>query len=198
MEELNVDPQARALLFDIDGTLADSMPLHYEAWHKTCQAYGIQFSEQLFYELAGVPAPKIAALLLKQHQLTLDAARIAEEKENAYLNMIRLVKPLEPVIKIVKSYHGILPLAAGTGSARKFAELTLDALGLSGCFEAIVTFEDVERPKPAPDTFLRCAALLQVDPAFCQVFEDGDAGLEAAVAAGMIATDVRAFLPNNN
>ena len=107
MEELNVDPQARALLFDIDGTLADSMPLHYEAWHKTCQSYGMQFTEQLFYELAGVPAPKIADLLLKQHRLTLDAATIAEEKENAYLSMIRLVKPLEPVIKIVKSYHEI-------------------------------------------------------------------------------------------
>lgn len=194
MQELRVGVNAKALIFDVDGTLADSMPVHYKAWEKTARNHGLTFSEKYFYELAGVPTPKIAQLVMGKATIDEESLKLAIEKEENYLEMIHLIQPVKPVVAIVRKYYGKLPIAAGTGSTAKFARITLDVLGISDCFQALVSYEDVERPKPAPDTFLKCASLLQIEPRYCQVFEDGEPGLIAARAAGMIATDVRPFL----
>jgi beta-phosphoglucomutase family hydrolase len=194
MKKLLVDNNARALIFDVDGTLADSMPIHYQAWKKTSERCGISFSESQFYELAGVPTPNIAQIIMNKDSMDLEVLEMANEKENNYLEMIHLIRPIAPVIDIVKQYTGILPMAAGSGSPRMFVEMSLEALGIMEHFQVIVTFEEVENPKPAPDTFLKCASLLNIEPKYCQVFEDGEPGLVAARAAGMIVTDIRPFL----
>jgi beta-phosphoglucomutase family hydrolase len=194
MQEIEVHIDAKALIFDIDGTLADSMPIHYIAWKNTTERYGISFSEQQFYNWAGVPAPTIVQWLLKKEIIDAEVVHIAEEKENHYQELIHLIKPLQPVINIAHKYYGVLPLSAGTGSPSIIARKTLEALKIAHCFQAVVSYEDVVNPKPAPDTFIRCANLMNVDPKYCQVFEDGEPGLVAARAAGMIATDIRPFL----
>ncbi len=194
MKELQVDPKAKALIFDVDGTLVHSMPLHYKAWVKVGEKYNFHFPEDLFYELAGVPTPGIAKVIIEKLDLTHAIDQLAEEKEDTYIGMIDEIRPVQKVVDLVKAYHGQLPLAAGTGSPRINATKTIQTIGIFELFEVLVTYEDVENPKPAPDTFLKCADYLKVEPRFCQVFEDGDPGLEAANKAGMIVTDVRQFI----
>ena len=120
-----------------------------------------------------------------------------EAKLHGFYKIQHLAKPIDPVVEIVKKYHGKLPMAIGTGGNRKAVERTLVLTGLRKYFEIIVTANDVDNFKPHPETFLRCAELMNVDPAHIEVFEDGAQGLEAARMAGMIATDVRTWYDSN-
>ena len=194
MKELEVNPKAKALIFDVDGTLVNSMPLHYKAWQKVAKKHGFVFPEDLFYKLAGVPTPGIAKVVVEKFRLTVDIQLLATEKEDAYVRMIKLVQPIQPVVELVRKYHNVLPMAAGTGSPKINANLTIKAINLDGFFKTVVSYEDVNCPKPAPDTFVKCAEILNVPTEFCQVFEDGDSGIEAAKRAGMMVTDVRPYI----
>ena len=194
MTDLKVHPDAAALIFDLDGTLADTMPLHYRAWRDAVAACGHDYPEEIFYELAGMPCTTILPRVNERFGWKLDTAAVAADKERRFLELIAEIRPIEPVMAIVRQQRGRMPMAIGTGGLRRVVELTLRALRLEGVFAATVAAEDVERHKPEPDTFLRCASLLGVEPARCQVFEDGELGLIAAARAGMIVTDVRPCL----
>ena len=194
MNKISVDPKAKALIFDIDGTLVDSMPLHYKAWVLVGDKYGFTFGKQLFYELAGVPTPQIARVVQDRYRVSTPIQVLSDEKENTYVSLIDQIKPLQPVVNVALAYFGKLPMAAGTGSPRENAIKTLETIDLQDIFDVIVTYEDVENPKPAPDTFLLCAEKLKVKPSDCQVFEDGDPGIEAAFKAGMMVTDIKNYI----
>ena len=191
---LDKDPGAKALIFDIDGTLADTMPIHYNAWKEMGRRYGFDYPEELFYELAGIPTSRLVPILNDRLGLSLVPDKIIEEKEAEFLRVIHLTKPIEPVVAVARRYAGTIPVSLGTGGRRDIALLTLKAVGLEGVFDIMVAAEDVARHKPEPDTFLECARRMNVEPRFCQVFEDGELGLEAARRAGMIVTDIRPFL----
>lgn len=182
---------ARGLIFDCDGTLTDSMPVHYVAWKATFKRYGIDFSEQRFYALAGAPSNKIVALLAGEAGIELDAAKVGDEKEHAFLDLLPEVKPVERVVDLVHQNLGTRPLAVASGGYRWVIDRQLETIGLTGKFDAIVTAEDTKRHKPEPDVFLEAARQLGVPAEDCFVFEDGDLGLEAAKRAGMAAIDVR-------
>jgi HAD superfamily hydrolase (TIGR01509 family) len=184
-----------ALIFDCDGTLADTMPAHYVAWKRTMEALGIAFPEDRFYALAGVPAPDIIAMLAGEAGLSVDVERIAHEKETLFHASIPSVLAIDPVVEIVRSNHGILPMAVASGSPRWSVEAIVGQLGLGAMFGVMVCAGEVERPKPAPDVFLACAERLGVDPARCCVYEDSELGLDGARAAGMGAVDVRPWYP---
>jgi HAD superfamily hydrolase (TIGR01509 family) len=193
--KLTVDPHAKALIFDIDGTLADTMPAHYRAFKKVLKKYGIDFTEELFLSLAGVPVgPQMDWL---QNRFAPDGfipEKVALEKETEYKKTLHEMQPIYPVLEVLNAYYGKMPIGCGTGGDRDVARRTLEVIGVLDKVDAIVACDDVENGKPAPDTFLKCAELLGVEPEFCQVFEDGDPGIEAAKAAGMITTDVRPFI----
>lgn len=191
---LEVHPGARALIFDLDGTLVDTMNMHLAAWKEVGKQYGFEYPEELFYQLAGIPTRKIVTILNAKFGLSLDVDTTAGAKEEAFLRKLHLIKPIEPVVMLAKEYDGKLPMAIGTGNTRKITELILDAIKLKNLFSVIVTADEVKHHKPHPETFLRCSEMLNVMPEYCQVFEDGEQGLEAARNAGMIATDVRPFL----
>jgi len=191
---LDKHPKARGLIFDLDGTLADTMTIHLEAWKRVGRNHGFEYPEELFYELAGTPTRNIVPILNERLGLDLDVEATVREKEGAFLESVGDVKVIEPVADIVWKYHGVIPMTVGTGGTRDLAALTLKTIGMELCFVAMVTADDVMRHKPEPDTFLKCAELMEVAPRFCQVFEDGEQGLAAARRAGMIATDVRPFL----
>ncbi|HEY4058132.1 MAG TPA: HAD family phosphatase [Kofleriaceae bacterium] len=173
----------RAYLFDCDGTIADSMPLHYRAWKRVLDAQGCVFPEEQFYATAGQPAANLIAALNKQHGLAMDAHTVQDAKEAAYLSLIEEVAPIADVVDII--HRTTLPMAVVSGGPRDVVMRTLTALKLVEKFGAIVCAEDYVRGKPAPDPFLAGAQLLGIAANECLVFEDAPLGIESAVAAGM-------------
>jgi HAD superfamily hydrolase (TIGR01509 family) len=175
-----------AYIFDCDGTLADTMPLHYRAWTRIVAELGGAFPKELFYEWGGTPTAQILILLRDQYGLKVgDVQRAAERKEEYFLEMIREVKPIEAVLQIARRWHGIKPMAVASGGFRRQIEQTLDALGIRCLFNTVVCVEDYARGKPYPDPFLEAARRMNVLPAECLVFEDSPQGVQAAEAAGM-------------
>lgn len=183
--------EPRGLIFDCDGTLVDSMPLHWRAWDTVCQRHGIDFAEERFYAMGGVPSKKILGMLKTEQGLDFDPAQVSREKEEAYLPLMREVKLIEPVAEIARANYGKIPLGVATGGRTQFIRPLLEGLGVMDWFDALVTSDDVENPKPAPDTFLKAAALMGVPAEDCRAYEDTDLGMEAIRAAGMKAVDVR-------
>jgi beta-phosphoglucomutase family hydrolase len=180
-----------AVIFDLDGTLADTMPVHYRAWAETTVRYGIHFPEERFYALGGVPTEKIARMLVLEQGLAVDPARVAEEKESAFLARYHEISAIEPVVAIARQRRAEGPVAIASGGSRILVERTLRHLALYDWFAVIVTAEDTTRHKPEPDVFLEAARRLGVAPEDCTVYEDTDLGLEAARRAGMQGVDVR-------
>ncbi len=190
-DPLAVPAHIRGLIFDCDGTLADTMPLHWQAWRQIAAQHGFHFTEERFYALAGIPSRDILRQLGEEQGLRLDPLGIAREKEQAYLALLGHVAPIELVVNIARAQHGRLPLAVASGGSRHIIERVLDHLGIRSWFDAVVTNEDVARQKPAPDIFLEAARRLGVPPRDCRAYEDAELGLAAIRAAGMEAVDVR-------
>lgn len=191
--KLTKHPKSEALIFDLDGTLADTMPAHYIAWVEVSTSNGFVFTEELFYKLAGVPTFKIVSILNDMFDKNMDPEATHEQKENAFLKQIKTIKPIQAVMDVVKENYKKIPMSVGTGGVPDVAALTLEAIGAEKYFDIIVTARDVKNFKPAPDTFLVCAERMGIAPERCEVFEDSELGLQAARSAGMIATDIRPF-----
>jgi beta-phosphoglucomutase-like phosphatase (HAD superfamily) len=190
----DIKPGIKGLIFDLDGTLADTMPYHYKGWRMACQKFGADIDTAFLRKHTGTPGWIIADEIIKRCKLNgVTVEQIMAEKIIEFYKQQHLVKPIKPVFDIVKKYHGILPMAVGTGGHREAVERTLEVTGLRMYFDIIITANDVENFKPHPETFLKCAALMKIDPEFIEVFEDGDLGIEAALTAGMTATDVRSW-----
>jgi beta-phosphoglucomutase-like phosphatase (HAD superfamily) len=197
--EYDIQPGTKGLIFDLDGTLADTMPYHFEGWRKACLKYGAHIDTAFLRKHTGSPGWIVADEILKNCNLNGSVTReqIMNEKLHEFFKIQHLAKPIGPVVDIVKKYHGKLPMAVGTGGHREAVERTLELTGLRKYFDIIVTANDVDYFKPHPETFLRCAELMNVDPAHIEVFEDGEQGLEAARIAGMIPRDVRTWYHSN-
>jgi len=184
----------KALIFDCDGTLADTMPLHWRAWQTVTQRHNLVFPEDRFYALGGVPTRDIVRMLAKeQARPDIDPLQIAHEKEEAYFSLFEHVGPVEEVVAIARAHCGLLPMGVASGGSKHAITKVLTQLGIVDWFDAIVTNEDVKNQKPAPDIFLEAARQLGVDPQFCRAFEDTDLGLTAIRAAGMEAIDIRHY-----
>lgn len=183
----------QALIFDCDGTLADTMPAHYKAWIEVLRPHGIAFSEPRFYSLGGMPTGKILELLFAEVGKNPDVALLTRLKEEAFLQQIHAVRPIEKVVAVARQGRGRQPMAVASGGHRHMVERTLHHIGILDWFPVIVGAEDTVRHKPEPDVFLEAARRLAVRAADCTVYEDTDLGLEAARRAGMRAVDVRAM-----
>ena len=187
-------PTIRGLIFDCDGTLADTMPLHWRAWQSILSRHGLVLSQERFYSLGGVPSRDILKLLGREQGIPLDAIAVAREKESAYQPLIAQVEPVNAVVAVAREHHGRIPMAVATGGLRRTIDQVLRHLRIEHLFETVVTSEDVERQKPAPDIFLEAARRIGVPPRLCRAYEDTDLGLQAIRAAGMEAWDVRELL----
>ena len=184
----------KGLIFDCDGTLADTMPLHWQAWQSVTRRYGIHFAEERFYRLGGVPSRHILQMLREEQRLSIDPLSVSKEKESAYLELLSHVAPIEVVVDVAREHAGNLPMAVASGGTKTVIEKVLVHLGIRNLFGAVVTSEDVVNQKPAPDIFLEAARRIGVLPQFCRAYEDTDLGLQAIRAAGMQGVDVRELL----
>lgn len=174
-----------AYLFDCDGTIADSMPLHYETWKSALAKWNCPFPEELFYAWAGMPTPKIITMLGEKFGISLPVKETTDEKEEAYLQLLPRIEGIPEVIEQILLQYGKLPIAVVSGSPRESVLKTLTYLGLRDKFKVIIGAENYENGKPAPDPFLLAAKQLGVQPSQCLVFEDADLGVQSADAAGM-------------
>jgi HAD superfamily hydrolase (TIGR01509 family) len=174
-----------AYLFDCDGTIADSMPLHYEAWQIALAEHGGQFPKDLFYAWAGVSLAKIVEKLNLEYGLSMPADKILLRKEQLYYESLPKLRVIPGVLAHIQAQYGKIPFAVVSGSQRESIAKTLHVLGLTDYFPVIVGAEDTALGKPHPDPFLLAAKLLNVSPERCLVFEDADLGIESARAAGM-------------
>lgn len=181
----------KGLVFDCDGTLANTMPLHWRAWSLITQRHGLHFPEDRFYSLGGVPSRDILKMLAEEQGRSLDHIAVAHEKEELYLPLMAQVEPIHAVVEIAKANHGKIPMAVASGGTQKIICQVLQHLKIRHLFDAVVTSEMVMNQKPAPDIFLEAARLIGVDPKFCRGYEDTDLGMTAIRAAGMDAVDVR-------
>ena len=180
----------RAYLFDCDGTIVDSMPLHYIAWKKALAEWNCSFEEQLFYAWGGRPVTEIIAALNKRDGLNMPVDAVARRKEDLYFELLPQITAIPEVVEHIEAKHGHIPLAVVSGSRRDSVLGSLTALHLIDKFDTLVCAEDYARGKPAPDCFLVAAERLGVPPEDCLVFEDTDLGIEAATAAGMASVRV--------
>ena len=181
----------KGLIFDCDGTLADTMPLHWRAWQAIAARHQIQFPIDRFYSLGGVPSRDILKMLSAEQGLALDPLAVAREKEAAYLPLIAQVEPINAVVGIARKNFGKLPMAVASGGTTSGIEQVLAHLGIRSLFQAVVTSEMVKHQKPAPDIFLEAARQIGIPPRLCRAYEDTDLGMQAIRAAGMEAIDVR-------
>ncbi len=193
MMDWNKIDAADGVIFDCDGTLVDSMPIHYLAWHRTMKEVGIQFSEERFYSLGGMPSHRIIEMLAMEQQVEVDALTTAHRKEQAFLDWLHLLEPIEAVISVAKVLRGFKPIAVASGGFREIIQRQLQQVGIADWFEIVLTAEDTLNHKPEPDVFLESARRMQIAPDRCLVFEDSDLGIEAARRAGMQWIDVRDF-----
>lgn len=184
-------PGPQGIIFDCDGTLADTMPLHWRAWQLIAARHQFQFPEDRFYSLGGVPSRDILKLLSQEQGLGLDYLAVAREKEGVYLPLIAQVEPINTVVGVARAHFGRIPMAVASGGTRRVILQVLDHLGIANLFNAVVTSEDVVNQKPAPDIFLEAARRIGVPPDQCRAYEDTDLGMRAIRAAGMEAVDVR-------
>ncbi|HYE30632.1 MAG TPA: HAD-IA family hydrolase [Methylomirabilota bacterium] len=186
--------EIKGLIFDCDGTLADTMPLHWRAWEFVSKKHGINFPIDRFYAMGGVPTRDILRMLALEQGLPIDPIAVAYEKEEAYLPLMKDVGPVHVVVEIAAAHYGKLPMAVATGGNRVIIPQVLEHLKISHYFQAVVTSEDVVNQKPAPDIFLEAARRIGVPPENCRAFEDTELGLQAIRAAGMEAVDVRELI----
>jgi len=184
------DGDFSAYLFDCDGTIADSMPLHYIAWKKALSEWNCEFDEKLFYEWGGMPIVEIVATLNKQRGLSMPVETVAHRKEDLYFELLPQLKAVPEVLEHIEAKHGQVPFAVVSGSALDSVTASLTTLDLLDRFDTLVCAGDYKKSKPDPEGFLLAASRLGVAAESCLVFEDTDMGIQAATAARMASVRV--------
>jgi len=175
-------------IFDLDGTLIDTMPLHYQAWDKAMRRAGLahKLDEELFYSLGGVPTRRVAELIGKHYNLSIDADKVFHEKEALFGELQADAQIIAPTVEFARKAAARRPVAIASGGPRPVVKRSLELSGLAPLFPIVITADDVVHGKPSPDMFLLAAERMKVNPKECLVFEDAEPGIQAAEAAGML------------
>lgn len=182
--------EARALIFDCDGTLVDTPPVYARAWAEGFRIAGVEMPTDWYFARTGMSEYRLMDAFEAEHRVTLDRAGVVARMRAAFTADLAALGEIPAVAGIARAHRGRLPMAVASGGSAAIVGASLVATGLAPLFDAVVTLDDVGRGKPAPDLFLEASRRLGADPAACLVFEDSQEGLEAAARAGMRAIDV--------
>ena len=191
---ISIPSHIQGLLFDCDGTLVDSMPLHMQAWEASLKYFQAPYDRDFFFSRKGMKETVIVDEYNKTFGASLDSSAVVERKHYYFRDHIEEVRPIKPVVDVVFRYDSVLPMAVVSGGQKEIVEGELRVVGLVHYFQEILTADDPYNPKPAPDLFLEAARRITVEPSACMVFEDGDLGIRAAHNAGMGVIDIRPLL----
>lgn len=191
---IEVPDHIKALIFDCDGTLVDSMPLHMEAWEKAISKFNEHWNFDFFFLKKGMHELDIAQLYKDEFNCKFEAGELVSAKHEYFRNHLSSVKPIYQVVDLAKKFRGIMPMSVASGGTKENVIGELESLGIIELFDHVLTADDNIKPKPEPDIFLTAAELMNIEPRYCQVFEDGELGLYAAEKAGMTATDIRLYI----
>ena len=182
-----------ALIFDCDGTLADTFAAHFRTFREAIAAYDVEFTAAFYAARVGLSRRQLLAALEAETGVVIDDEDIRVRTPAMFLNHVAAVKAVPFSEDMVRRHHGKLRLAVASAGQKAVVTASLTAIGLIELFDTVVTIEDTGVPKPAPDLFLKAADNLNIDPKACHVFEDSDEGIEAAQRAGMTVTDIRPY-----
>lgn len=180
----------KAYLFDCDGTIADSMPLHYRAWKQALGEWNCEFDEELFYAWGGMPVAEIISTLNQRYGLSMPVETVGRRKESLYFELLPELKAVPDVLEHIEAKPNGIPFAVVSGSTRESVTASLISLNLLDRFDTIVCAGDYTKSKPDPEAFLLAATRLGAVPEDCLVFEDTEMGIQAAKSAGMAAVKV--------
>ncbi|MFT4536776.1 MAG: HAD superfamily hydrolase (TIGR01509 family) [Saprospiraceae bacterium] len=186
-------PKIKALIFDLDGTLADTMPLHLESWQEVGRQFGVPIKDHMINDLAGTPTIEVMKLLNERYGWSADPIKVYKAKNESYVQLKKIAgktKPIPEVLAVAEHYKGLMPIAIGTGSSRIDAEEAIKDLGILSWFEVLITADEVIQGKPHPETYLKCARALNMPPEDCLVYEDGPMGIVSALNAKMTAVNI--------
>ena len=190
---ISVHPLTRGLIFDLDGTLADTMGMHIESWIEAGHEFGVEITAEMINANAGIPTRPLIALLNRQYDWEINPEKFEELKDDSYHRIKEsngIIQPVKTVMELLHNHKNALPMAVGTGSIKSDALMAVKELGIDKIIKGLVTADDVECPKPHPETFLACADIIGIEPRYCQVYEDSPKGVEAALAGGMMVTNI--------
>lgn len=196
MKKILVPEYIKGLIFDCDGTLVDSMPFHMKAWEHAIKHFGAPWDYDLIFSRKGISSTDVVELYNREHGTNLDVQDVSKIKQGFFRRYYSEIQPIKPVVDIVQRFKNVLPMAVASGGSRENVHSQLNVIGIKEHFQVILTSDDKVKTKPAPDIFLKAAEVIGIPPHQCQVFEDGDVGLEGAQKAGMFTTDVRDYLEN--
>ena len=190
---IEIPKQAKGLIFDLDGTVANTMQNHFTSWREAVSPYGIDFTAVLFMQLTGMPRIATIEKLNELFGTKMDPLEVGAVKEYHFKKLADLTQEITVVTDVVRKYHTILPISIGTGSTKEGAKKTLEVINMQQYFDVVITSDDITNPKPHPETFLKCAEFMNVKPQECVVFEDGVLGMQAAEKAGMMVIDINEY-----
>jgi HAD superfamily hydrolase (TIGR01509 family) len=191
---IKIDKNIKGLIFDCDGTLADTMPLHDESWQEAFNKLGYKLPDDFIDRYKGIPSSDIVRKYNEEFSTDLDPEETAAFKNSIVEKKIPFAGPIREIVDIAIEHKDKLPMAVASGGNRVNVDNAIKAIGLEHHFNTIVTSNDDVKPKPDPDIFLEAAKRIGIEPENCLVFEDGDMGITAAQKAGMPVIDVRKYI----
>ncbi|ADU15116.1 HAD-superfamily hydrolase, subfamily IA, variant 3 [Asticcacaulis excentricus CB 48] len=192
-DSLHPPAHAKALIFDCDGTLADTFAAHYGAFRAALAPYGIDFGTDFYAVRLGWSRKALLEAVVQETGVPFDAEAVAARNAPLFLDHIDAVRAIAATEALVRGYYGKMRLGVCSGGQKDIVEATLKAIGLYDCFDGVVTFEDTGIGKPAPDLYLEACRRVGVAPSEAHAYEDSDEGIEAARVAGLSVSDVRPF-----